>query len=122
VDIIVPRDPFRGEVSVGTVHHIAWRTPDDYQQKTWRESLVKLGLNVTPVIDRKYFDSIYFREPGGVLFEIATEPPGFTVDEPVEQLGMQLQLPLRLEPRRKELEGTLPPVRIPTTVRVSGRN
>jgi glyoxalase family protein len=116
VDVLVPRDLFRGEVSVGTVHHIAWRTPDDDQQKAWREKLLKLGVNVTPIIDRKYFHSVYFREPGGVLFEIATDPPGFTVDEPAQQLGMQLQLPHWLEPRRKALEETLPRVRNPTEV------
>ena len=118
VDLLVPHDPFRGEVSVGTVHHIAWRTPTYDQQKTWREELVELGLHVTPVIDRMYFHSIYFREPGGVLFEIATDPPGFSVDEPVEQLGMQLKLPPWLEPQRQELEKSLPPVRIPRTVRI----
>lgn len=118
VDLLVPRDLFRGEVSVGTVHHVAWRTPDDDQQKTWRERLVKLGLNVTPVIDRTYFHSIYFREPGGVLFEIATDPPGFTVDEPAEQLGMQLRLPPWLEPQRQELMEALPHVQNPTIVRI----
>jgi glyoxalase family protein len=107
-----------GAVGVGTVHHVAWRTPDDGQQKSWRTKLVRNGLNVTPVIDRKYFHSIYFHEPGGVLFEIATDPPGFTVDEPVEQLGTRLSLPPWLEPRRGEIQQTLPKVRVPTVARI----
>jgi glyoxalase family protein len=104
-------------VGVGTVHHVAWRTLDDEQQKAWRAKLVGNGLNVTPVIDRKYFHSIYFHEPGGVLFEIATDPPGFTVDEPVEQLGTRLNLPPWLEPRRGEIQQALPKVRVPTIAR-----
>jgi glyoxalase family protein len=83
-----------GAVGVGTVHHVAWRTPDDEQRKAWRAKLVGNGLNVTPVTDRKYSHPIYFHEPGGVLFEIATDPPGFTVYEPVEQLGTYLGLSL----------------------------
>jgi len=102
-----------GEVSVGTVHHVAWRTPNDEEQMRWREELVKARLNVTPVIDRKYFHSIYFREPGRVLFEIATDPPGFTIDEPVEKLGGTLKLPEWLEPMRADLENELPPVTLP---------
>lgn len=107
-----PASP-RGVVSVGTVHHVAWRTPDEEQQKLWREELVKAGLNVTPIIDRQYFHSIYFREPGGVLFEIATDPPGFTVDESLEELGRSLKLPPWFEPLRQHLEHTLPPIRLP---------
>jgi glyoxalase family protein len=103
----------RGHVAAGTVHHVAWRTPDDEHQQTWRETLAGFDLNVTPVMDRKYFHSIYFREPGGVLFEIATDLPGFTVDEPVEQLGTHLELPPWLEPYREELEQVLPPLRLP---------
>lgn len=102
-----------GIISVGTVHHVAWRTPDDEQQKAWREVLVKSGLNVTPIIDRRYFHSIYFREPGGVLFEIATDPPGFTVDEREDELGKSLKLPPWLEPVRQHLEHTLPSVHLP---------
>ncbi len=98
----------RGHVDAGTVHHVAWRTPTDERQQAWREVLAGLDLNVTPVLDRKYFHSIYFREPGGILFEIATDPPGFTVDEPVEQLGTQLELPAWLEPYREELGQMLP--------------
>jgi glyoxalase family protein len=76
----------------------------------WRNQLVDLGLHVTPVIDRQYFHSIYFREPGGILFEIATEGPGFTADEPVEQLGQNLKLPPQYESRRAEIERALPPI------------
>jgi glyoxalase family protein len=117
VDVLIELDAPRGIVSVGSVHHVAWRTPDDGQQKAWREQLLGVGLNVTPVIDRKYFHSIYYREPGGILFEIATDPPGFTVDEPADQLGTRLTLPTWLEPKRPEIEQTLPPVRLPSLVK-----
>jgi catechol-2,3-dioxygenase len=103
----------RGHVAGGTVHHVAWRTPTDERQQAWRGVLAGLDLNVTPVLDRKYFHSIYFREPGGILFEIATDPPGFTVDESFEQLGTRLELPPWLEPHRKELEQVLPALRLP---------
>jgi len=92
---------------------VAWRTPDDGQQKMWREELVEAGLNVTPVIDRKYFHSIYFREPGGVLFEIATDPPGFAIDERREELGTRLVLPPQLERFRENLDRVLPRVKLP---------
>jgi glyoxalase family protein len=82
-----------GLVAAGTVHHIAWRAPDDAVQVAWRDTLVGQDLNVTPIIDRHYFHSIYFREPGGVLLEIATDPPGFTVDELLMRLGRALKLP-----------------------------
>jgi glyoxalase family protein len=84
------------------VHHVAWRTPTDKQQVKWRETIRDLQYNVTPVIDRTYFHSIYFREPGGVLFEIATDPPGFAVDEPADRIGSSLVLPLWLEGQRPE--------------------
>jgi glyoxalase family protein len=103
----------RGVVNVGTVHHVAWRTPDDEQQKVWRGMLAAAGRNVTTIIDRKYFHSIYFREPGGVLFEIATDPPGFTVDEDESELGKSLKLPPWLESMRQHLEHTLPAVHLP---------
>jgi catechol 2,3-dioxygenase-like lactoylglutathione lyase family enzyme len=99
----------RGTIAAGSIHHVAWRTATDAQQQTWREVLSSQGENVTPILDRQYFHSIYFREPGGVLFEIATDPPGFTIDEPVEHLGSQLKLPPWLEPARKEIEQDLPP-------------
>lgn len=110
VDIISnPRSP-RGFVSIGTVHHVAFRVVDDEAQKLLRTEIVKSDLNVTPVIDRLYFHSIYFREPGGVLFEAATDPPGFTFDEPAERLGSMLKLPPKLEASRIEIERNLPPV------------
>jgi glyoxalase family protein len=103
----------RGTMGVGTVHHIAFRVPDEEAQLELREKVAALGYNVTPVLDRNYFRSIYFREPGGVLFEIATDPPGFAVDEEPAQLGESLKLPPWLEPQRDRLEEVLPPLRIP---------
>jgi glyoxalase family protein len=100
-------------IGTGSVHHVAWRTPSDEQQLVLRRNIVKAGLNATPVIDRFYFHSVYFREPGGVLFEIATNPPGFTVDEKLEDLGTHLVLPPWLEAMRKDLEKVLPPVHLP---------
>ena len=114
VDLLCLPDAPPGRVAVGSVHHVAWRTPDNEEQKYWRGRIADLGFNVTPVIDRNYFRSIYFREPGGVLFEIATDPPGFAADEPQEQLGACLKLPPWLEPHRAEIEGRLPPLRLPT--------
>jgi glyoxalase family protein len=110
LDLVADTQADKGDVSVGTVHHVAWRAPDEETELEWRQQLVDQGLSVTPVIDRKYFRSIYFREPGGVLLEIATDAPGFTVDEPVEELGCGLQLPEFLEERRAELEQSLPPL------------
>ncbi|MDR7485990.1 MAG: ring-cleaving dioxygenase [Armatimonadota bacterium] len=115
--VCAPAAP-RGQYAAGTVHHVAWRTPDDAHQSGWRERVREAGLDVTPVQDRQYFRSIYFREPGGVLFEIATDPPGFTVDESPEMLGSGLRLPPWLEPMRPRLERTLPPLRSPE---VTGR-
>jgi glyoxalase family protein len=103
----------RGTMGVGTVHHVAFRVPDEETQLELREKVGALGYNVTSVLDRNYFRSIYFREPGGVLFEIATDPPGFAVDEEPEHLGESLKLPPWLEPRRERLEVVLPPLRIP---------
>jgi glyoxalase family protein len=95
------------------VHHIAWRTADDVQQREWLSDLTKLGYSVSPVMDRKYFHSIYYREPGGILFEIATDSPGFAVDEPAEKLGSSLVLPAWLEPARQEIEAVLPQIELP---------
>jgi glyoxalase family protein len=111
VDLICAPGGTEGRVAAGTVHHIAWRTPDEAQQLAWLTELSRLDYNVTPVIDRVYFHSIYYREPGGILFEIATDPPGFTVDEPFEKLGTALQLPPWLEPYRNRIEAALPPIR-----------
>jgi glyoxalase family protein len=116
VDVVSSPDVARGFVSVGTVHHVAWRTGDDEQQKAWREEIVRKGFHVTPIIDRKYFHSIYFREPGGVLFEIATDNPGFTVDESKEELGTRLVLPAWLEPGRERIEKSLAKVQLGKTV------
>jgi glyoxalase family protein len=107
----------RGTMGVGTVHHVAFRVPDEEAQLDLREKVAALGYNVTPVLDRNYFRSIYFREPGGVLFEIATDPPGFAADEDREHLGESLKLPPWLEPRREELEGMLPSLRVPAVSR-----
>jgi len=92
----------------GTVHHIAWMTPDLDASERWRTRLVGQGLHVSSVMDRKYFRSIYFREPGGVLFEIATNGPGFAIDEPADALGSALMLPESFEPQRKNIEAILP--------------
>jgi glyoxalase family protein len=113
VDVLRAPDQKQGRVLVGTVHHIAWRTPDDEQQLRWQTELMRLNYGVSPVMDRKYFHSIYYREPGGILFEIATDPPGFSVDEALEELGSKLVLPPWLEARRASLEAILPPLRLP---------
>ena len=118
VDLLHLTDGHRGTLGAGTVHHVAWRTPDVVEQQAWREEVASLGLRVTPVIDRQYFRSIYFREPGGVLFEIATDPPGMDWDEPVEALGSRLKLPSWFEPQRKEIEAALPTLALPG----NGRN
>ena len=115
VDVLTLPELTHGTIAVGSVHHVAWRTPDDEQQLAWRKKLLDLGIPVTPVRDRQYFHSIYFHEPGGVLFEIATDPPGFAIDEPVEQLGTHLKLPPWLESQRPMLEQTLPPLYLPGT-------
>lgn len=119
VDVLCTPAGRAGRVAVGTVHHIAWRTPTDQEHVRWRNALSSLEYNVTPVIDRKYFHSIYFREPGGVLFEIATDPPGFAIDEPADRLGSHLVLPAWLESSRAELERVLPQVRLPEVKRAS---
>jgi glyoxalase family protein len=95
------------------VHHVAFRAPDGETQARWRTELVEAGLAVTEILDRRYFTSIYFREPGGVLFEIATDQPGFAVDEPLPELGRTLKLPPWLEPDRETIEAALPPLRRP---------
>jgi len=113
VDVLCQPAGRRGGVGPGAVHHVAWRTPDDEHQAGWLKTLAAAGFNVSPVMDRTYFHSIYFREPGGILFEIATDGPGFTVDEPAESLGSALRLPPRYEPHRAELERLLPKLRLP---------
>jgi glyoxalase family protein len=113
VDVVCLPYTWQAAIGIGSVHHVAWRTPTDEQQKVLRKNIVKAGLNATPVIDRVYFHSVYFHEPGGVLFEIATNPPGFTIDEKAEELGTHLTLPKWLEHMRKDLERVLPSVRLP---------
>jgi catechol 2,3-dioxygenase-like lactoylglutathione lyase family enzyme len=111
---------WQGVMGAGTIHHVAFRAANDSAQADVRTELVELGYNVTPIIDRDYFHSVYFREPGGVLFEIATDPPGFTVDEPAQALGQSLKLPQWLEARRFEIEALLPNIRLP--MRIPGPN
>ncbi len=106
----------RGQMGAGAVHHVAWRVTNEEEQLAWQSKLRENGVGVTPVRDRKYFHSIYFREPGEVLFEIATDPPGFTADEPRESLGSKLQLPKWLECERRFLQKILPPLRVPTSI------
>ncbi len=113
VDVLYLPHTWQATIGIGSVHHVAWRTPSDEQQIVLRKNIIKAGLNATPVIDRLYFHSVYFHEPGGVLFEIATNPPGFIVDEKAEELGTRLTLPKWLEPMRKDLEAVLPPVLLP---------
>lgn len=96
----------------GGVHHVAFRTPNDTEYEQWEERLVSMGMPTSGPVDRFYFRSLYFREPGGVLFEIATDGPGFATDEKLETLGQRLALPPFLEPRRKEIEAGLKPLNI----------
>jgi len=111
VDIRDAKDFLGGRMGRGSVHHIAFRAADDAAQAELASKLVRdHGIIPTEQKDRKYFRSVYFREPGGVLFEIATDQPGFTVDEPLASLGRELKLPPFLEARRTELEGVLPPL------------
>jgi len=110
IDIVELPAENHGLGANGTVHHIAFRVKDDATQMALREKIEALGLHITPQIDRNYFHSLYFREPGGVLFEIATDNPGFTVDEPVEELGKNLKLPVQYEPQRKKIEAHLVPL------------
>ncbi|GAA3727189.1 ring-cleaving dioxygenase [Salinactinospora qingdaonensis] len=112
VDVVADRAAPRGLVAAGTVHHVAYRAPDAQAQVAWRGALVDEGVSVTEVRDRSYFTSIYFREPGGVLLEIATDGPGFDYDEPLLQLGRSLKLPPWLEPSRDHIERALPAVRL----------
>ena len=108
LDVDVRRSASVGRMGAGSVHHVAFRATDDEEQIKWRDLLLEKGYHVSPVMDRTYFRSIYFREPGGTLFEIATDPPGFTFDETVEGLGGELKIPLWLESRRDEIEDSLP--------------
>ncbi|MFB5599992.1 MAG: VOC family protein [Nitrososphaeraceae archaeon] len=113
LDVLCLPDTTHGRIGIGTVHHIAFRTSSYESQKSIRENIIKTGLNPTPLLDRTYFHSVYFREPGGVLFEIATDPPGFTVDQKIQDLGKRLMLPKWLEPVRERLEKVLPKIELP---------
>lgn len=108
VDLLeLPGEP-AGINAGGTIHHVAFRVPDEEVLMQYRQKVLRHGLNITPKIDRNYFFSLYFREPGGVLFELATDNPGFAVDESVEELGTHLKLPPQYEGRRAEIEKVLP--------------
>jgi glyoxalase family protein len=113
---VAARTGDRGLQAGGTVHHVAFRAPDGPTQVWWRQRLVEAGVPVTEIIDRRYFTSIYFREPGGVLLEIATDQPGFAVDEPLLALGRELKLPPWLEPSREQIVAALPPLRLPNDI------
>ncbi|RBW68612.1 ring-cleaving dioxygenase [Bacillus taeanensis] len=102
----------RGQMGAGTVHHIAWRAADDRDQLEWRKYIAENGYGVTPVQDRNYFNAIYFREHGEILFEIATDPPGFAHDESHETMGGKLMLPSKYEPHRGKIEQTLLPFEV----------
>lgn len=108
VDVLVSPNDGRALQGAGSVHHVAFSTDSDATQLTIQQQLLDAGFHVTPVQDRQYFHSIYFREPGGILFEIATNPPGFAIDEPVAELGTSLKLPPQYEARRAALEKKLP--------------
>jgi len=110
VDIVVLNEEKRGHLANGSVHHVAFRVPNDEVLMHFREKVSAAGLSITPQIDRNYFHSLYFREPGGVLFEIATDNPGFTVDESLEDLGKNLKLPAQYESRREDIEAHLVPI------------
>lgn len=111
VDLIESPKESSGKGAGGTNHHVAFRVANDEIQMRFREKIQKKGLNITQKINRDYFFSLYFREPGGVLFEIATDNPGFTVDEPLDQLGQHLKLPVQYESIRADIEKALPPLK-----------
>ena len=109
----------RGVGGAGTVHHVAFAVADDAAELAVRERVAAAGLGPTPVIDRSYFHSVYFREPGGVLYELATAVPGFATDEPVERLGEALRLPPQYEAQRAAIEATLPEIHLPEPTRTA---
>jgi glyoxalase family protein len=113
VDVLTDPSAERGLVAGGTVHHVAFRVPDRATQDTWRAELASRGHAVTEILDRQYFTSIYFREPGGTLFEIATDTPGFDIDEPLLELGRGLKLPPWLEPSREAIAATVARIDLP---------
>ena len=113
VDLFCTPGTERGRSGTGTIHHVAFRVPTDEAEREVQERLREIGLQPTAVRDRQYFRSVYAREPGGILFEIATDPPGFGVDEAPDALGTALQLPPQYEARRPQIEARLPPLRLP---------
>lgn len=113
VDVVTDTRGDRGLVAGGTVHHIAFRVPDQETQEQWRQELAERGYGVTAILDRQYFTSIYFREPGGTLFEIATDTPGFDIDEPLLELGRSLKLPPWLEPNREAISHAVAKIELP---------
>lgn len=113
VDLVCTPDSLRGLAGSGTVHHLAFATADKESQWEFRKNMVNLSVNITPILDRNYFTSVYFREPGGVLFEVATKGPGFMVDESLSHLGEELTLPAQFESRRSSLEKILPAIVLP---------
>jgi glyoxalase family protein len=110
VDLRVTPGLAHASQGIGTIHHIAFRAADDKAEMAMRERALKLGMQATEQVERLYFRSVYFREPSGILFEIATDRPGFTLDEPKEKLGGKIALPPWYEPRRAEIEAALPPL------------
>jgi glyoxalase family protein len=113
IDVIADPAAERGLTAGGTVHHIAFRVPDTETQRQWQHDLMDRGFHVTEILDRQYFTSIYFREPGGVLYEIATDTPGFAIDEPLLELGRSLKLPPWLEPGREAIEHAVARIQLP---------
>lgn len=111
VDLLEAPEATPGIQGAGTNHHVAFRVQDEKTLMAFREKVLKHDLNITPKIDRNYFFSLYFREPGGVLFELATDNPGFDVDEPLSELGTHLKLPKQFEVNRSQLEKVLPPLK-----------
>jgi glyoxalase family protein len=111
IDLIRRPESPPGRLGTGSIHHIAFRVLDEAQQNAWRVKILELGYDVSPIMDRVYFRSIYFRAPGGVLFEIATDPPGFATDENVRELGTSLCLPPWMEGSRPKIEQILPEIR-----------
>lgn len=113
IDLVRHDAAVAGRSGKGTIHHVAFRATTQEAQLAWQDRLARAGHRTTEVIDRQYFNAIYFREPGGILFEIATDPPGFAVDEPLETLGAKLMLPPQYEPMRQRIESVLPPLVVP---------
>jgi glyoxalase family protein len=112
VDLVEAPEGARGLNGGGTNHHVAFRVPNEEIQMEFREKILSRGLHITPKINRDYFYSLYFREPGGVLFELATDNPGFTIDEPLNELGTHLKLPDQYESAREKIEKTLPALNV----------